>query len=124
MAQWKKAEESYFADSFNRDSCIAYACADSAISKGINDLSGVVTLNNCTVDGWDSSIATLARGEYCLTADDNATFTFTTKADTSAITTSIDEVIKRVEALEAHIKLPQINCLRHYKRSDFLTLGG
>lgn len=121
MAGWKKAEEGYFADSFNRDSVLAYATADSAISsKGID---GVVTLNNCSIDSWES-VATLAKGEYCLTADDNVAFTMTMKADTGAITTSIDEVIKRVEALEAHIRQPQTNCLRLYKRSDFLTLGG
>lgn len=111
MAKWKKAEEGYFADSFNRDS--TYACADAGISS-----ISTIALNNCTYNDWDG-IASL---EGCLTANNTIT---AAKVDASvSFTNSIIELQEKIKALELAIKQQQTKVLRHYQRSDFLTLGG
>ena len=110
MAKWTKAEEGYFADSFNRDS--VYACADSTKT---------IALNNWTCDGLEG-VAALAKGEYCLTSSN--TDLVIGKTDIHSFTDPIRELQEKVEVLELAIKQQQTKVLRHYKRSDFLTLGG
>lgn len=116
MAKWKKVEEGYFADSFERDSVCAYT--DTGISRGI---SNTITANNCTCSDLEG-VASLAKGECCFTVSDNAVLT--TKADVYSFTNPIVELQEKVAALELAIKQQQTKVSRHYKRSDFLTLGG
>lgn len=118
MAKWTKAEEGYFADSFERDSICAYACTDADIGKAI---SNTIAINNCTCNDWDGATS-LAKGEYCVTANDNAVLA--TKADVYNFTDPIAELQEKVKALELAIKQRQTKVLRHYDRKDFLTLGG
>lgn len=116
MAKWKKAEDGYFADSFERDSICTYT--DTSVSRGI---SNTITANNCTCSDLEG-VASLAKGECVLTASDNAVLA--TKADVYSFTDPIKELQEKVKALELAIKQPYTKVLRHYKRSDFLTLGG
>lgn len=116
MAKWTKAEDGYFADSFNRDSVCAYT--DSSVSRGV---SNTIALNNCACDNWDG-VASLAKGEYCVATSNNGVLT--TTADVCSFTDPIIELQEKVRALELAIKQQQTKVLRHYDRKDFLTLGG
>ena len=118
MAKWKKAEEGYFADSFERDSVCAYTDTGISTSQGI---SNTIALNNCTCNDWDG-VASLAKGECCLTVSDNAVLV--NNADVYSFTNLIVELQEKVRVLELAIKQQQTKVLRHYDRSDFLTLGG
>ena len=117
MAKWTKAEEGYFADSFERDSVYTCAYADSGISKAI---SNTIALDNCTCNDWDG-VASLAKGECCLTVSDNV---ISATTDVYNFTDPIAELQEKVKALELAIKQRQTKVLRHYDRKDFLTLGG
>lgn len=112
MAKWTKAEDGYFADSFNRDSICAYK--DAGVSRGV---SNTIAVNN----DWDG-VASFAKGESCITASSNAVLTAT--ADVCSFTDPIVELQEKVKALELAIKQQQTKVLRHYDRKDFLTLGG
>lgn len=116
MAKWTKAEDGYFADSFNRDSVCAYK--DAGVSRGV---SNTIAVNNCACNDWDG-LTSLAKGESCITASNNGVLTAT--ADICGFTDPIVELQEKVKALELAIKQQQTKVLRHYDRKDFLTLGG
>ena len=115
MAKWTKAEDGYFADSFQRDSVCAYACADTGISS-----TKTIALNNCTYNDLDG-LVDLTKGECCLTASNSLT---AAEAGVYSFTDPIIELQEKVKALELAIKQQQTKVLRHYDRKDFLTLGG
>lgn len=116
----KKAEESYFADSFNRDATLncCYTIADSAVSGAvdgwasatIDDLCGYVNTGTIV----SKNIGTLGVNTGTIGSYDIATV-----ADIDSVTTNISDLVKRIEALENSLKAPQSELRRTLKTLQY-----
>ena len=117
---WKKAEESYFADSFNRDATLncCYTIADNAVSGAVDGWASATIDDLCgyanTGTSISKNIGTLGVSTCAIGGYDIAT-----KADVDSVTTNISDLVKRIEALENSLKAPQNELRRTLKTLQY-----
>lgn len=117
---WKKAEESYFADSFNRDATLncCYTIADNAISGAVDGWASATVDDLC---GYASKEIGISANTGTLSASTCAIggYDVATVADIDSVTTSISDLVKRIEVLESNLKAPQSELRRTLKTLQY-----
>lgn len=115
---WKKAEESYFADSFNRDATLncCYTIADSAVDGWVSATKGIAIDDLC---GYANTGISANTGTISASTCGIGGYDIATVADIDSVTTSISDLVKRIELLESSLKAPQSELRRTLKTLQY-----
>lgn len=94
MAAWKKQDDTYFADTFDRDSACAYNCAitDAAMAKGIILSSSDNATFTCANTSWNEAALAKISGE--ITND------YAVKSDVSSIQSQLKKLQEQIDKLK------------------------
>lgn len=90
MGTWKKTNEAYFADSFNRDGSIAaYATATTAHADGLASVAKGLTLPNCNDIGLNSC-----------KVDSGLTYNYAVKSEVNTIQQKLEKLQEQIDSLK------------------------
>ena len=118
MAEWKKTNEAYFGDSFNRDSVLACCDAGSSdygsVSKGISWNNCISTTASCNSAAITKSTPDELYG-YCDALAINASID-TVSDKFYELQAQIDDLKKKLETRKEYSELRSALKTLHYKR--------